>query len=108
MEITMNVNKIIVIGSIILIISLISFPTIYKVIKNHKDNLNQVVYKNVIESAKKCYYEEVCTNNTITLKELYKNNYLEKVSNPVTKEYYNESSYVRVIDDDYFEFIVVE
>lgn len=103
----MNTNKITIIGSIIIIIILISIPTIYKVIKNHNDTLNEVVLKEIIESAKKCYAEEVCVNDKITLKELYDNDYLEKVSNPITKEYYNESSYVKRTDNSY-EFVVEE
>ena len=103
----MNTNKITIIGSIIIIILLISIPTGYKVIKRHNDNLKKVVLDKIIDSAKKCYYEEVCKTDEITLKELYENKYLDKVSNPITKEYYNELSYVKRTDNT-FKFIVVE
>lgn len=103
----MNTNKITVIGTIIVIILLISIPTIYKVVKNYQNNLYVVVEQKIINSAKKCYYEEKCKENKITLKELYELKYLDKVSNPITKEYYNEESYVK-IDDNKFEFIVKE
>ncbi len=102
----MNINKISVIVSIVLIILIISVPTFYKVVKNHVDNLYLVVEDKIIESARKCYLEDKCLNEKITLKELYDNNYLDKVIDPISKEYYSESCYV-LRDDNNFEFIVV-
>lgn len=103
----MNTNKITVVGSVIAILLIISIPTIYKVIKNHQNNLYQVVEEKIINGAKKCYYEEKCTEDIITLSELYDLNYLDKISNPVTKEYYNEESYIEYKNNE-FKFIVVE
>jgi len=103
----MNTNKIIIIGTIIAILIILGIPTIYKVIKNHQDNLYQVVEEKIINSAKKCYYEEKCVESKILLKQLYELKYLEKVSNPISKEYYNEKSYVK-IKDNTFKFVVVE
>lgn len=103
----MNTNKITIIGSIIAILLIILIPTVYKVIKIHHNNLYQVVEEKVINSAKKCFYEEKCLNEKIYLKELYELSYLEKVSNPITKEYYNEESYVEK-NNNVFKFIVVE
>ena len=71
----MNTNKIILIGSVIVIMCIISVPTIYKVIKNHENNLYQVTEKKIISAAKECYYDEKCQN-------------------PISKEYYNEMSYI--------------
>lgn len=90
----MNTNKITIIFSIIAILLIISIPTIYNVITNHHNNLYRVVEEKIINSAKKCYYEEKCTNQKITLKELYEFNYLDKVSDPITKEYYADDSYI--------------
>ena len=87
----MNTNKITIISSIIIVILLISVPTVYKVVKTHQDNLYKVVEEKIIAAAEKCVYEDKCKNKNITLKELYESKYLEKVSNPVSKEYYNES-----------------
>lgn len=103
----MTTNKITIIGSIIAILLIISVPTIYKVYKNHVDNLYEVVEEKIIGAAKKCFYDEKCNREKILLKELYELNYLEKVNNPVTKEYYNENSYVSRKNID-FKFVVVE
>ena len=100
----MNTNKMLITISIIIILFLLLIPTTYKVIKNHRNHLTLVVESKIIEAAKKCYYEELCKNNKITLKELYDINYLEPVSNPINKEYYNDNSYVLVIDNN-FKFI---
>lgn len=103
----MNTNKITIIGTIIIILLIISIPTIYKVIKNHNDNLYQVVEEEIIGAAKKCYYEEVCLNEKILLKELYDLEYLNSVSDPITKEHYNENSYI-LRNNNEFEFVIVE
>lgn len=103
----MNTNKITVIFSTIIIILIISIPTIYKVIKNHNNSLYQVVEDKIIEAAEKCYYEEKCLTDTILLKDLYELKYLEKINNPITKEYYNEESYVKR-ENNKFSFIAKE
>ena len=103
----MNINKITIIGTILSILLILGIPTIYKVVKNHHHNLYLVVEEKIINSAKKCYFDEICNENKIFLKDLYELNYLEKVNNPVTKEYYNELSYVK-IDNDEFKFVVEE
>ena len=103
----MNTNKITIIGSIIIIILIITIPTIYKVLSMHHDNLYKVVEDKIIEKAKNCYNDGICLNENITLKELYDHKYLEKMSDPVTKEYYNENSYVTIKDNKY-KFIAVE
>ena len=103
----MNISKITVIISVILIILSIGIPTTYKVIKNHYDHLYQVVEDKIIEKAKECYYDNICLEDKITLQELYDNKYLEVLSNPVSKEYYNSESYVKH-EDNKFEFVVVE
>lgn len=103
----MNTNKITIIGSIIAVLLIITIPTIYKVVKNHQKNLYRVVEEKIISGAKKCYYEEKCLEEKITLKDLYALNYVEKVSNPITKEYYNEESYVERKESD-FKFVPIE
>ena len=103
----MNTNRVLILGSIISIFLLISIPTIYKVVINHKNSLIKVVEDKIINSAKKCYYEEKCTDDKITLKELYDLKYLDRVSDPISREYYNDQSYIEVNDDE-FRFVVVE
>ena len=103
----MNINKITIIFSTIIILLIISIPTIYKTVKNHNNNLYQVVENKVIEAAKKCYYEDKCPKNKILLKDLYELKFLEKISDPITKEIYNEETYI-LIDDNIFKFIIIE
>ncbi len=103
----MNTNKIVIISSVIIIILIISIPTGYKVIKNYQNNLFKVVEEKIIDSAKRCYYENVCQNDKITLEFLYQNNYLSKVSNPITKEDYSKNSYV-LRKDKSFKFFPIE
>ena len=100
-------NKKIISVSIIIVVLLITIFTTYKVIKNHHNNLYKVVNDKIIESAKRCYYDEVCIEDKVTLEFLYQKEYLkDKLSDPVTKEYYNELSYVQKNNDSY-EFFVV-
>ena len=103
----MNTNKIIIISSIVVIILLLTIPTVYKVVTTHYEHLYESTYDKIIDSAKKCYYDSVCQEDKITLKMLYENNYLTTVNNPVTKEIYNENSYVKKEDKE-FIFVVVE
>lgn len=103
----MNTNKITIITTIIALILIIGIPTIYKVVTSHDNHLQSVVNKKVIEKAEECYYSDKCENEKIYLKDLYALNMLEQVSNPITKEYYNESSYV-LVKDNKFTFVVVD
>lgn len=103
----MNRNKIIINATIIAIVLIILIPTIYTIVKKHNDRLISVTNKRIEEAAKECYLEGVCLEEKISLKKLYDNKYLEKESNPITKEYYNEDSYVERKDKK-FEFIEVE
>ena len=88
----MSKNKVIIYTTIVALILIIGIPTIYKVIKNHNAKLYEVTEKRIIEAAKKCWNESKCQTDTITLKELYELDYLEKEANPVTKKYYSENS----------------
>lgn len=103
----MTTNKITIIGSIIVIILIIFIPTTYQVVKKYQNNLYKVTNEKIIEAAKKCYFDDVCLEDVITLKFLYENNYLEKVSNPISKEYYNELSYVKRVDNK-FSFVIID
>lgn len=97
----MNRNKVIINITIVAIILIILIPTVYNIIKKHNDRLIKVTEKRIEEAAKNCYLKDICKDNKITLKVLYDNNYLEKESNPITKEYYNENSYVLVKNNTY-------
>jgi len=107
MEKIMNINKIFISISIIIAILLICIPTVNKVVTNYHDKLYYVVEEKIINAAKKCYFEEKCHNDKIYLHELYNNEYIELVINPVTKEYYNENSYV-LREDNVFKLYFEE
>lgn len=97
----MNRNKVIINITIIAIVLIILIPTTYNIIKKHNNRLITVTEKRITEAAKDCYLKDICKNEKITLKELYDNKYLDKESNPITKEYYNESSYVKINNKSY-------
>ncbi len=88
----MSKNRIIIYTTIIALIFVIGCPTVYKVVKNHQNKLTTITEKRIIEAAKKCWNEEKCLDDIITLKYLYDNKYLEKQSDPITKKYYNDNS----------------
>lgn len=81
--------------TIISCLLIIMLPTIYKVFINHKNKLYIVVEKEIIEAAEKCWAENKCLTNVITLKELYDLNYLEKQIDPMTKKVYENDSTIK-------------
>lgn len=101
-----RMNKWVISITVILFLGLVIGVTSYKVIKIHNDKVLLVESKYIIETAKKCLNEKVCNGDIITLKTLYDYGYLETQVNEVTKEYYNEESYVLVKDSEY-QFIIV-
>lgn len=89
----MKKNKIII-STLIIIFILIMAPTIYKIYQNHNKNLIKVVEEEFMYYAKICYKKEKC-NTKVYLNDLYNNNYLTtKLTNPLTKEYYSDTSYI--------------
>ena len=100
----MKLNKFFISLSVVLIFGFIIGMTAYKVISEHNKKVLIVEAKYIISQAKKCYYDDVCTDDKITLQELYNHNYLERQVNGVTKEYYNNESYIIKKGND-FEFI---
>ena len=103
----MSRKKVIVFLTVIGLIIIILIPTTYLIVKNHNNKLRDVTYKRITEAAKKCHLKEECKEDKITLKELYDKKYLEKERNPITKEYYNEESYVKV-DGKEYKFVEVK
>ena len=93
--------------SLIILLLVIVVPGILKVNKRHNDRLLYAVTTKIKEKGEVCYYNKDCSNLTITLKELYELKYLEEIANPITKEYYNENSYI-IIHDHETEFIEVK
>ena len=99
MEVKMS--KKIIAFTFILLITLIAGLTTVKVVKSHHEKELLVSTKYITEKARLCYKEKKCTNDTVTLKELYDLKYLDKQVNPVTKEYYNENSIIKKEDNNY-------
>ena len=87
-------NKIIVVGTIIIILLMISIPTYINVRKDHEEKELSAVKKRISEAAKKCFLEEKCSGTTATLEDLYNNNYLDEQINPTNKKYYEPSSII--------------
>ena len=90
-------NKIFITLTLFIIVVVVLGLTIYKVVDDHNEKLLHVKS----EKAKNCLNEKKCTGTKVTLKTLYDLGYLETQVNPVTKEYYSESSYVLKEDTDY-------
>lgn len=91
-----NNNKIIFWIALIGVILVIGLSTIILVISDHHEKLRNVFESKLIESTEKCYHEDVCKEDEVTLKYLIEKEYLEKEDtvDPITKEYLNEESIV--------------
>lgn len=101
----MNKNSLIIGVGIIGIIVLITVSIVVKVYYLDIENKYDFVEKNIIDASKRCILEEKCSGNIITLKELYKKNYLDNQINPKTKKSFNEKSYIKTLN---YEFVVVK
>ncbi len=93
--------------TIAIIFIMILIPSSYKVYLEYQDNLITVTEKRIVEAAIKCKKENLCTSDTVSLKFLYENSYLEEEFNPITKEYYNENNYITLNPDEY-QFVEVK
>lgn len=99
----MNKNKIILYITLLLLVFMITVPSILKTIDKHNRRLEEVAEKEIIEAAKDCYYNESCVGDTIKLSELYEKTDLKEMINPISKKVYNLESYVDVKNN--FTFI---
>ncbi|MBE6154930.1 MAG: hypothetical protein E7163_05130 [Firmicutes bacterium] len=82
--------------TIVIIMAIITIPTVYKIYNNHNINLVKVVENEFLYQAKKCFNKDECSK-IIYLSDLYEKGYiLEKLSNPITKKYYSEKSYIDI------------
>lgn len=95
-------NKKVIILTVCVIIGMILFPTIYKVYQKHNEDLVTVVEKEFLYQAKKCFHDDECSN-MVTLKDLYEKDYLtEKLTNPISKKYYLEESYINLDTEEIY------
>ena len=90
----MNRNKVIIYITIVALVLIILIPTTMKIVKKHNNRMISVTHKRIEEATRECYLDGKCMDEKTTLKKLYENDYLKKESDPITKEYYNEESYV--------------
>ena len=102
----MSKNFYLTLISLSILLAIIVIPSIIKVNNRHNEKLIRVVESKIKQKALDCFYEEDCSEE-ITLKELYDKKYLEKMANPISKEYYNNKSYV-LIQENIVEFIEVK
>ena len=84
----------------IIVLAFVVVSVIIKVDDTHKSKQYSYTLSLIIEAAKKCQKDNKCVDSKITLKELYDNDYLEKMANPKTKKYFNENSYVLMDESD--------
>ncbi len=89
-----TINKKVCYFLIVLLITIIILVSIGKVIIEHQEKIKLVESKLILETAQKCVVNNDCHGDKVTLKMLYDNKYLDKEYNKITKEYYNENSYV--------------
>ena len=66
-------NKAVVIGTIIIIVLMIGIPTFLNVKNDHEEKLIKVTENRIFDAARKCYLEEKCITNYVTLQDLYDN-----------------------------------
>ena len=78
---------------IVIIISMLTIgvATALKVYNSHLDNHYKVATKKICEAARKCYIDNKCTGQEVTIDTLISYNYLERLVDPKTKEYINGS-----------------
>ena len=99
-------NKITLYLTALLLCLFIAIPSTNKVIKKHNTRLLENTIKRIEEAAKYCYYNDSCVEEQITLEELYEKTSLPRMNNPVTKEVYNEKSYIQVKEN--FKFYEIK
>jgi len=98
-------HHIITIITVVILIGTIAIPAVITVQNRHNERLLYATTMKIKERAKTCFHKEECLETKITLKKLYELGYLEPMAHPITKEYYNENSYVLISESrlDFFE-----
>ena len=99
-------NRWMISGTIIIVVGIMLGVTYFKVITIHNNKLLLVESKYIIEASKRCLNEKKCNEDKITLKTLYDLDYLDRQVNLVTKEYYDENSYV-INNNGVYEFVAL-
>jgi len=93
-------SKTLIFLTIIIIIILITIQTVFKIYNNYNENLINVVENEFLYQAKKCFNKDECSK-TIYLSDLYEKGYIiEKLSNPISKKYYSDKSFVNIENEE--------
>lgn len=93
---TMNINKLLILITLIAIVTVIGVESYTKINNHHYQLLNKVINKEIKYQALLCYRKKECKDNVILLKELYERKYLTTIVDPQTEKVYNENSYVTI------------
>ena len=91
----MSKNKFIIFVTIVAITLMLGIPTYSKVHNNHKTRVYMTLKEKLKTKAIQCWSENKCESDTIYLKDLYSNNYLDKLIDPMTNKEVNENSYIQ-------------
>lgn len=97
-------NRNIIIITISLILIIIIGGTIMKVQADHEKKESIVLEKRITEAAQECIYQDICSENKITLGFLIEKGFTNETVNPKTKMYYSHDSYV-LVENNLFTFM---
>lgn len=90
-----KLNRIVVSGTIVIIVLMIGIPTFFNIKKDHEEKLIKASENKIADAAKQCFLDEKCKGESTNLQSLYNMGYLDVQVNPITKKYYNESSIIK-------------
>lgn len=96
-------NFFIFISTVCILTIIIITDTTIKINDHHEEKLIYAMESKIQISAKRCYLENKCSG-AVTLEYLYKNEYLDEIINPVTKEIINHETVIELKDNN----IVIE
>ena len=91
----------VIIFTVLVILVLVVGSTIWKVRSESLNRSVTVVSKRITEGFQKCQFDDVCTEDEITLGELIHLGYAEEEVNPLTKLYYSHDSMIRKDKESY-------
>ena len=94
-------QRVVVSGTILLVILSVIAGTSYKVYHIHQERSLLVVQKRIIEGARECVFDLVCKDEDMTLGVLIEKGYAKDEINPQTKMYYSRDSLIKKENDSF-------
>lgn len=85
--------------TLLMIVLIITIPTIIRINEVHQERLMRVETLKIKEGAFKCYLKKDCLDKKIYLTELIEKKYLIRGIDPRTDEYFNDDIYVLINND---------